>query len=121
MAQHAAVMAASTAAGNIASQIAALGAFARLNNTGHAGSPAQFQPSRSGPAGSPTSRSPWAAGHRQAASTASRIDDIYNQTSNNWALFTHNIFDITDNLKLTVGARYTRERKTLDADADRQQ
>ena len=32
------------------------------------------------------------------------LDDRYEQTSNNWALFTHNIFEITDDLKLTVGA-----------------
>ena len=44
-----------------------------------------------------------------------------NQTSNNWALFTHNIFSITDTLKLTVGARYTHEQKKLDARPDRQQ
>ena len=42
-------------------------------------------------------------------------DDTYNQTSNNFALFTHNIFEITEGLNLTIGARYTRERKTLDA------
>src|SRR5205085_4979648 len=42
--------------------------------------------------------------------------DEWNQTSNNWALFTHNIFSITDRLKLTVGARYTHEKKTLNAD-----
>ena len=45
-----------------------------------------------------------------------REDDLYNQTSNNFALFTHNIFTITDQLKLTVGLRYTRERKKLTAD-----
>ena len=39
------------------------------------------------------------------------LNDLYNQTSNNWALFTHNIFSITDQLKLTVGARYTHETK----------
>ncbi|MGH6658357.1 MAG: TonB-dependent receptor, partial [Sphingomicrobium sp.] len=44
------------------------------------------------------------------------LDDVYNQRSNNLALFTHNIFSITDQLKLTVGARWTRERKTLNAD-----
>ncbi|HEY6663476.1 MAG TPA: TonB-dependent receptor [Sphingomicrobium sp.] len=44
------------------------------------------------------------------------LDDLYDQSSNNWALFTHNIFSITDRLKLTVGARYTHERKKLDAD-----
>ena len=42
------------------------------------------------------------------------IDD-YRQTSNNFAIFTHNIFSITDRLKFTVGARYTMERKRLDA------
>jgi outer membrane receptor protein involved in Fe transport len=45
-----------------------------------------------------------------------QLDDLYDQTSNNWALFTHNIFSITDRLKLTAGARYTHERKTLDAE-----
>ena len=44
------------------------------------------------------------------------LDDLYDQSSNNWALFTHNIFSITDRLKLTIGARYTHERKELDAD-----
>ncbi len=39
--------------------------------------------------------------------------DEFNQTSNNWALFTHNTFTIVDGLKLTVGARYTQEKKTL--------
>jgi len=43
------------------------------------------------------------------------INDTYNQTSNNYAIFTHNIFSITDKLKLTVGLRYTHEKKTLDA------
>ena len=41
--------------------------------------------------------------------------DVYDQTSNNFALFTHNIFDVTDRLKLTLGLRYTREVKELDA------
>ncbi|HEX6741862.1 MAG TPA: TonB-dependent receptor [Sphingomicrobium sp.] len=44
------------------------------------------------------------------------VNDFYDQSSNNWALFTHNIFSITDRLKLTVGARYTHEKKKLDAD-----
>jgi iron complex outermembrane recepter protein len=39
----------------------------------------------------------------------------YNQDSENWALFTHNIFDITDTVSLTVGARYTHEKKRFDA------
>jgi outer membrane receptor protein involved in Fe transport len=43
------------------------------------------------------------------------LRDDYDQKSTNMALFTHNIFSITEALKLTLGARYTRERKTLDA------
>ena len=41
--------------------------------------------------------------------------DQYNQNSENFALFTHNIFHITDNVDLTLGLRYTNETKTLDA------
>ena len=40
--------------------------------------------------------------------------DRYFQNSRNWALFTHNIFHITDELALTIGARYTHERKRLE-------
>jgi outer membrane receptor protein involved in Fe transport len=43
------------------------------------------------------------------------LRDDYKQRSTNMALFTHNIFSLTETLKLTLGARYTRERKTLDA------
>jgi iron complex outermembrane recepter protein len=39
--------------------------------------------------------------------------DAFNQTSNNWAVFTHNTLSITDGLKLTIGARYTQEKKSL--------
>jgi iron complex outermembrane recepter protein len=41
--------------------------------------------------------------------------DRYNQTSKNWALFTHNIINITDGLDLTLGLRYTNERKNFSA------
>jgi iron complex outermembrane receptor protein len=44
------------------------------------------------------------------------LNDLYEQNSKNFALFTHNIFSLTDQLKLTVGARWTRERKTLEAE-----
>ena len=44
------------------------------------------------------------------------VDDTYDQQSTNFALFTHNIFEVTDRLDLTVGLRYTREKKTLDVD-----
>jgi iron complex outermembrane receptor protein len=42
--------------------------------------------------------------------------DLYKQNSRNWALFTHNRFSVTDKLKLTVGLRYTREKKEIDLD-----
>ncbi len=41
--------------------------------------------------------------------------DLFEQDADNWALFTHNIWSITDALKLTVGVRYTDESKDLDA------
>ncbi len=43
------------------------------------------------------------------------VGDSYKQTSRNFAIFTHNVFDIVpDKLQLTLGGRYTNERKTLD-------
>jgi len=42
--------------------------------------------------------------------------DVFRQHGKNYALFTHNIFKITDQLSLTLGARYTIDRKDLDAD-----
>ena len=41
--------------------------------------------------------------------------DVYNQTSENFAVFTHNIFHITDTLDLTLGLRYTSETKDFNA------
>ncbi|WP_230629803.1 TonB-dependent receptor [Sphingomonas sp. Leaf37] len=41
--------------------------------------------------------------------------DVYNQNSRNYAIFTHNIFHVTDTVDLTIGARYTNERKKFDA------
>jgi iron complex outermembrane receptor protein len=41
--------------------------------------------------------------------------DTYRQNSRNWALFTHNIFHLTDTLSLTLGLRYTNERKKFSA------
>ncbi|MEO8176497.1 MAG: TonB-dependent receptor [Sphingomicrobium sp.] len=41
--------------------------------------------------------------------------DDFKQSANNLALFTHNIFSITEQLKLTIGARYTTETKRLNA------
>ncbi|MEO1968657.1 MAG: TonB-dependent receptor [Sphingomonadaceae bacterium] len=41
--------------------------------------------------------------------------DVYNQTSDNFAIFTHNIVHLTDKLDLTLGLRYTNETKKFDA------
>ena len=41
--------------------------------------------------------------------------DVYNQKSENFAVFTHNIFHITDKLDLTLGLRYTDETKKFNA------
>lgn len=43
------------------------------------------------------------------------INDVYRQESSNWALFTHNIIHITEGLDLTIGLRYTNERKRFNA------
>jgi iron complex outermembrane receptor protein len=42
--------------------------------------------------------------------------DIFKQNGNNYALFTHNIFKLTDRLSVTLGARYTIDHKKLSAD-----
>ena len=42
------------------------------------------------------------------------VNDDFSQTSRNFAVFTHNIFEITRGLKVTLGLRYTRESKDLD-------
>lgn len=41
--------------------------------------------------------------------------DRYDQNSRNWALFTHNIVHVAKGLDLTLGLRYTNERKRFDA------
>ncbi len=41
--------------------------------------------------------------------------DTYRQDGENWALFTHNIFHITDRLDLTLGLRYTNDKKDFSA------
>ena len=51
-----------------------------------------------------------------AMSDTGSTGDIYKQNSKNWALFTHNIFHVTDKLDVTVGLRYTHESKKLNAE-----
>ena len=48
-------------------------------------------------------------------SDAGGTGDVYNQQSENFALFTHNIFHVTDTVDLTLGLRYTNETKDFDA------
>tara|TARA_B100000678_G_scaffold284945_1_gene287284 strand:+ start:621 stop:3389 length:2769 start_codon:yes stop_codon:yes gene_type:complete len=43
------------------------------------------------------------------------IVDTYNQNSQSFAAFTHNIFHVTDKLDVTLGVRYTDETKKFDA------
>jgi len=43
------------------------------------------------------------------------VRDVYDQTSSNYAFFTHNIFKLTNTLSLTGGLRYTHEQKSLNA------
>lgn len=44
------------------------------------------------------------------------VQDDYRQTSRNYAIFTHNVISIVpDMIDVTLGARYTNERKTLRA------
>ena len=40
-----------------------------------------------------------------------RTTNRYTQDSTSWSLFTHNVFDVTDQLSLTVGLRYSDESK----------
>ena len=51
-------------------------------------------------------------------STVNNVGDNnanYFQNSTNWAIFTHNIINISDTLSLTLGARYTHESKDFSA------
>ena len=41
--------------------------------------------------------------------------DVYNQESTNFALFTHNIINVSDNFNITLGLRYTNENKDFSA------
>jgi outer membrane receptor protein involved in Fe transport len=101
------------AAAATAANIAVISAFARLNNS--TGPAASFPYDYTNATLSGFANLALRLGGGTQALNGSRIDDVYDQSSNNWALFTHNIFSITDDLKLTVGARYTHERKSLDA------
>jgi len=94
---------------SIAGNITVLSAFARLNNTGGPGVSANFSAAPFTNSGFSNLTSPL------LSLNGSALNDTYDQSSRNYAFFTHNIFSITERLKLTLGARYTHERKQLDA------
>ncbi len=108
-----------TTAANLASQITALGAFAQLNNTGLSpGIPSvNFSGAPFGPSGF-TNLAIALGGPGFIGSTlnGAHLNDAYRQTSKNFALFTHDIISVTDQLKVTLGARWTHEKKSLSAD-----
>jgi outer membrane receptor protein involved in Fe transport len=41
--------------------------------------------------------------------------DVFDQEADSWALFTHNIWNVTEEFRVTLGVRYTDESKDLDA------
>ncbi|WP_137897344.1 TonB-dependent receptor [Sphingomonas sp. 2SG] len=49
------------------------------------------------------------------ANNVGALRDVFDQTSTNYAFFTHDILRITDTLSLTAGLRYTHEHKVLNA------
>jgi outer membrane receptor protein involved in Fe transport len=54
--------------------------------------------------------------HNTPLDTSNITRDYFRQVDRNFAVFTHNIVKFTDTLSLTLGARYTDDRKTLNAD-----
>jgi iron complex outermembrane recepter protein len=88
------------------------GAFASPN------SPGCLAPAARGPVGAgfgPAAPLILGALDRLSAIANVGLQDSYLHKSTNWAIFTHNVINFTDRLNLTVGVRYTQERKKLDA------
>jgi outer membrane receptor protein involved in Fe transport len=102
-------LATASALGN---QITVLGAFAGLDNSMFTPAPINFTLPGFGTSGFQNLAT---ANGFPGLGFGGQTDDRYRQTSRNFAIFTHNIFKITDDLNLTVGARYTTERKKLNA------
>jgi outer membrane receptor protein involved in Fe transport len=102
-------LAATTAAAKaaIAGQFTVLSAFARLPNDAFVTT--NFSAAPFGNSGYANLANP------ALTLNGAALSDLYNQKSRNYAVFTHNIISVTDRLKLTLGARYTHERKSLAA------
>ena len=60
---------------------------------------------------------PWTSYEQLSGATfyGNGAADEYEQKSDSWALFTHNSIALANEFELTVGLRYTSEKKTLDA------
>jgi len=103
------------------------GRFAACRIINGGGLAFSFDPTSSGcikPALRPTVSGAFGAAGPAILAAFDRLDTVnnvgdtasfYNQNSKNFAFFTHNIFEITDGLKATIGLRYTHETKTLNA------
>ncbi len=94
----------------IAGEFTALSAFAQLPKDAFV--PYNFSAAPFGPSGF-TNAGILLGLPPTATLNGASLNDHWNQTSDNWALFTHNIVSFTDQLKLTVGARFTHEQKRL--------
>jgi outer membrane receptor protein involved in Fe transport len=90
----------------------ALGAFAGLDLTGFGGP--NFSAAPFGNSG--FSNLATAFGLPGQSLNNNALNDLWNQKSDNWALFTHNIISVTPNVDVTLGARYTHETKKLNGD-----
>jgi outer membrane receptor protein involved in Fe transport len=111
------------------------GRFATCRLVGAFGFPASFFSPGSAACLSPTGRavlsgqvpgvpSPLGAGGPAIVAGFDRLDSInnvgddnarYRQNDTNYALFTHNIFHVTDKFDVTLGLRYTHDRKKFAA------
>ncbi|MEO6433161.1 MAG: TonB-dependent receptor, partial [Sphingomicrobium sp.] len=83
--------------------------FQLANNPAFAGVPAVAYPLVAGAIAGQVVNTPLAN---------SLTQDVFKQNDKNFALFTHNIVKITDQLSLTLGLRYTMDRKKLSADLE---
>ena len=59
---------------------------------------------------------PVGPGQALPAGGANAAGDVYEQTSESFAVFTHNVWSVTDRLDLTGGLRFTMEDKSAEAD-----
>ncbi|MCM8557896.1 TonB-dependent receptor [Sphingomicrobium sediminis] len=101
----------------IASQIAALSAFARLGAIDLGIGPSgQFPDFGAGVFNDSGYSNLALALGMLPADFDINVNDRYDQLSTNWAIFTHNIFEVTDQIDITIGLRYTQDKKSLDVD-----